>query len=414
MRQVDLERPLEARALQEIERSLYNKLRAHHLSDAFIERCLGDAVQRGLVDYLHALEEGTVVENRDAFIVWAGFCRAIDELRREARYGDGTVAEAIIDGGGLSGPGIEELAIEHLQAEQLRDAVRQLPLEEQTALSLYYFKGLSAAAGARALHLSERSFRRRLQSAIGNISALLGIEVPDRDSTLAIEIGLAAWVCLRGGGVPAGQGPVEQALAALTNLRDFVSWAFGRFRDLLAGATASGSGEKVAALAGGPMGKFAGGCLGTVALCALSGVIGSGVGGVDVLTHRHLDRPPAQHRSASRFASAPSARRLDSPRVAPPSGQSGSIPGARPAPSGSTRTDRRVRISQARRQAKEQVEAQASGIARAGDDSTSPPQSSGSGTPEVTEAVTPPPSEPPGSGSTGEEAQANQQFGAFK
>ena len=86
MNKAELERPLEAEALREIERSLYGKLKAHRLSDSFIERCsAGSGAKRGLVQYLRAVEEGTEIDNRDAFVVRAAYWWAIDELRREAR-----------------------------------------------------------------------------------------------------------------------------------------------------------------------------------------------------------------------------------------------------------------------------------------------------------------------------------------
>jgi hypothetical protein len=46
----EADRPLKPGALKEIERSLRSRLRAYDLSNAFIERSLEDALQKGLVD----------------------------------------------------------------------------------------------------------------------------------------------------------------------------------------------------------------------------------------------------------------------------------------------------------------------------------------------------------------------------
>jgi hypothetical protein len=115
MRQTEFERPLQAEALREIERSVYGKLRAHRLSDSFIARYGEEAVQKGLVEYLRARERGVEIDNRDAFVVQAAFRRAIDELRRETRQLDGTAVEAILESGRVSSPPSEELAVEEVR-----------------------------------------------------------------------------------------------------------------------------------------------------------------------------------------------------------------------------------------------------------------------------------------------------------
>lgn len=300
MSHVDLERPLEAAALREIERSLHGKLKAHRLSDAFIERCGEEALQKGMIEYFRAVKDGVAVENRDAFIVDAAFKRAIDELRREARRSEGTAVEALLESGGVAAPPTDEVAIDYLQAEELHEAMETLSPEDRQVLSLYYFEQRSAEDSAHVLHLSERSFRRRLKKTINALSEHLGVELPEQGSDLAIEIGLVAWVSLRGARVAVSQGPLEHLFGAVDSVRHSASSALEQIRDLLTRTTASGSSEKISALASGPVGKFTGGCLGTVALCALTGIIGPGVGGVDVIGGSNAGRPPAQHRVARR------------------------------------------------------------------------------------------------------------------
>jgi RNA polymerase sigma factor (sigma-70 family) len=269
MRQTELKPTLRAEALGEIERSLYGKLKAHRLSDSFIERCAEEAVQQGLIEYLRALGEGVEVANRDAFAVRAAFCRAIDEFRREARQADSAAVEAILESGRLAAPATEEIAIEYLAAEELHEAIDTLPAEKRQALSLHYFEQLSDRRSAEILYCSERTFRRVLAKALGDLSRRLGVPAPEPGSNLAIEVGLVAWVSLRGGQVAISHGPFEQLAGGIDGARDGASWLLERLRDLATRLTASGASEKIGAVASGPAGKVAGGCLGAAALCVL-------------------------------------------------------------------------------------------------------------------------------------------------
>lgn len=299
MNWTQLDKPLKAESLREIELSLYGKLRAHRISDSFIDRCGEDALQRGIVEYLRVVKEGVSVRNPDAFIVDVAFKRAVDELRREARL-QSAVAESAIDDR-AEPPDTEEMAIADVLVHELRQAIDALSPEEQQVLSLYFFEQRSAEAGAQLLHLSERSFRRRLKDAIAALSERLGVEIPDPGSGLAIEIGLVAWVSLRGARVAIRQGPLE-------HLASMVSWLWERLGELVTRTTASGASERAGPLASGPAGKVVGGCAGTLAICALTGVVGPGVGGVDVLgnhnpTSVHHRQPPPKTHSRAPVAS---------------------------------------------------------------------------------------------------------------
>jgi RNA polymerase sigma factor (sigma-70 family) len=298
MSRIELERPLQAEALREIERSLYGKLKAHRLADSFVERVGEDAVQKGWIEYLRAVREGVEVENRDAFIVQAAFRRAIDELRREARQSDGAALEGILESGRLAAPASDELAIEHLAAEELHQAIETLPAEERQALSLHYFEQLSDQRSAEILYCSERTFRRRLAKALGDLGRRLGVPAPEPGSELAIEIGLVAWVSLAGARVVPSGRFFDQLIAVGDSVRGAVASASDRGRETATRLLSSGASEGIGAAASGPLGKAAGGvCAGALAACALTGVIGSGVGGVDLVGGGHAANP-SQHRAA--------------------------------------------------------------------------------------------------------------------
>jgi RNA polymerase sigma factor (sigma-70 family) len=297
MSRIELERPLQAEALREIERSLYGKLKAHRLADSFVERVGEDAVQKGWIEYLRAVREGVEVENRDAFIVQAAFLRAVDELRREARQSDGAALETILESGGLAAPASDELAIEHLAAEELHQAIETLPAEERQALSLHYFEQLSDQRGAEILYCSERTFRRRVEKALRMLGYRLGVPAPEPGSELAIEVGLAAWVSLAGARVVPSGRLLDPLIAAGDTVRGTVASVFDRGREAAARLLTSGASEGIGAAASGPLGKAGGVCAGALAACALTGVIGSGVGGVDLVGGGHAAHP-SQHRTA--------------------------------------------------------------------------------------------------------------------
>ncbi|HET7444528.1 MAG TPA: sigma-70 family RNA polymerase sigma factor [Solirubrobacterales bacterium] len=322
----ELDRPLEADALREIERAIRGKLKALNLSDSFIERSIEDAVQKGLVEYLRAVERGEAVENRNGFVVRAGFCRAIDDLRREAKQADGAVVEAIIDSGGVAEPPTDEVAIDYMQAEQLREAVGRLSPEEQQVLSLHYFEEKTAEASAAALFCSERTYRRRLKQALRKLGGMLDAPVPEPGSELAIEIGVIVWVGLRGAEVALSRGPLDQLLAAAEAVHDRLAWVADRARDLAGRSGSNGGSERIVALASSGPGKAVGTCL-AACLLAVGGaeLVGVGVGG----TSHHADRP-----AASRHVTAKPAEHKPQLVTAPP------VPAPSPSTASSTKSSR--------------------------------------------------------------------------
>jgi RNA polymerase sigma factor (sigma-70 family) len=316
VRQAD--RALRPGALEKIERSLRAKLKAHDLSVAFIERSLEDALQKGLVEYLRVLDRGEVVENPAGFIVQASFCRAIDELRQEARHADGVVIDALIESGGVPEPSTDEVAIDYLQAQELHEAVSHLSPEEQQVLRLHFFDEKSAGASAEALFCSETTYRRRLDNAKKKLGELLGAPAPEPGSQLAIELGVVLWVSLRGANVALAQGPLEQLVGIVHRAQDAAAWGAGRVRDLAARFGSGGGGEKLTALAGSGPGRVVGTC---VAACVLA------VGGAELAgVGQGGDHHPAQVRRAHRHKEAKKSPRPERVVVASP------IPAPEPAP----------------------------------------------------------------------------------
>lgn len=303
MRPAELDRPLDAEALETIERRLHGKLRAHRISEAFIARHGEDALQQGLAEYTRALERGTEIANPGGWVVRTAYRRAIDELRREIHEEDGGAIEAVAIGGGVHSP-TEEEALDRIEAEQVRSAVPTLSLEQRQALSLSFFEELTTREAAGALGCSEPTFRRRRDAALRVLRERFGIAAPEPGDQQAIEIGLAAWLSLSGARVVPLRGPLDQIVAAAEAVRGGAAAATDRARDLLARFLSSGGGD-VSAAAGGSLGKTAGACAGALAACALSGVVGPGVGGIDVIGGGQRGEPQAPKRATAPARPAP-------------------------------------------------------------------------------------------------------------
>lgn len=400
IRSVELERPLEAEAMRDIERSLRARLRAHRLSDSFIERCYEDAVQRAWLDYLHALEEGVEVDNPGAFIANAAFCRAIDELRHESHEARGAEIDALLASERFAARAAEEVALDRLAAEELHTAIGTLPAEERQILSLHYFEQLTDRRASETLYCSESTFRRRRQRALRHLGLRLGLTAPEPGSELAVEIGLAAWVCLEGGSVALRGGALGRLASLADGARDATGWLLDRARELASPLTASGAGERLGSLAGAQATRVLAGCAGAAAVCVAGGVIVTGVGG------------GAAHHPAARPHPGREARTASSPLPTEPAETGPRAASAGPSSRPASRGQRRRRAREAERR---QVKAQTSGIARAGAEAKAPATGAESATAPAGEATI---VSPPGGGSSPasavEEEQAERQFGAFR
>lgn len=297
------ERSLDADQLRAISAALPGKLRAHQVSEAFIDRYTEELVQQALAEYARACEQGQAIDNPGGWIVNTAFLRAIDQMRREEREGSPLAAEAALEvTDGTSAPPDEE-AIRHIEAEQLHRAIRKLSVPQRQALSLYYFEERSTREGADALGWSEPTFRRRRNAALRALRERFGVikPVPQQGDRTAIEVGLAAWLSLAGAQGHAGR-VTDQLVAIANSVRGGVTGLADRVRDFAARLFSSGGGEGIVNAASGPVGKTAGVC-GAAAAAAMcvTGVIGPGVGGIDLL---HEGSATKSHPAHERMAHA--------------------------------------------------------------------------------------------------------------
>jgi RNA polymerase sigma factor (sigma-70 family) len=299
------EHSLDADQLRAISAALPGKLRAHQVSETFIDRYTEELVQQALAEYVRACERGQAIDNPGGWIVNTAFRRAIDQLRREEREGIAPLSiEAALEvTDGTSVPPDEE-AIRHIEAEQLHRAIRKLSVPQRQALSLYYFEERSSRQGADELGWSEPTFRRRCNAALRALRERFGVieTVPQQGDRTAIEVGLAAWLSLAGAQGHAGR-ITDQLVAAADSVRGGITSLADRARDLAARLLSSGGSEGIVNAAGGPIGKTAGVC-GAAAAAAMcvTGVIGPGVGGIDLLHEGSAPKSrPAHERPGTRI-----------------------------------------------------------------------------------------------------------------
>lgn len=385
--------PLDVDQLRAIGIGLRGKLRALQISESFIDRNGEDLIQQALTEYTRAIDQGRKIENPGGWVVHTAARRAIDQLRRESREAGHVPDEIVAGAPDYTSTPPEDEAIQHVQVEQLHQAISHLSVSQRQALSLYYFEEKTTRESAEALGWSEPTFRRRRDSALSALRKRFGVTVPEFD------VGLAAWLSLTAG-VGTFSRLTDPVVAAADSVRSFATATVDRGRDLVVRLLSSGGGE-TAIGASAPVGRAAGICAAAVVACATTGVIGPGVGGFDLVERQNNTSPVEKQRTV-----AP-ARPSPAPRIAAPEPPTRSNPNQTPKAntSGSSRRDsggsstREERTGQARRDATSQFGVE-SGAA--------PPASSTQAAPAPPASTSPPASS---SSAPSPSQAANDQFG---
>ncbi|MGN6274702.1 MAG: sigma-70 family RNA polymerase sigma factor [Solirubrobacterales bacterium] len=285
-------------------------LRARRFDEGLIDRCADEAIGQSIVELS---EKGKIIDPVP-WVVQRAVWRSIDVLRREEREAPGIKPVDEL-GDVLEAPSVplEEKVLGHVEAEFLYQALGTLPADQRRALKMYYFQELSTREGARKLHWSEPTFRRRLKAALKTLRDRFGIEDLEQGDALAIEVGLLAAASISRD-PSAFNRVVDQIVGGFDEMRHLVGHAAARVRDLLARVVSSGGAETATAgPAGGAIGRIAGGCAATLGICLGTGIIGPGFGNIDLL------HPDGGHKSSVPVVRAESVHR-STPRVvvAPP------------------------------------------------------------------------------------------------
>lgn len=281
---------LDAEQLEAVRLALREKLRHHyHQTDSFIEDKADEMVDQAYIELAEACERGAEISSPIGWLITTAVRRAIDAARRDGRelFGDG--AELIIETAEDEAPTTEALAVGDLAAVEIHNAVAELPADQQQALALYYWEGLTTRQAAEAMHLSNpMTFMRRRDAALTALKDRLGIEPDDTiEKYLAIEAGFAAWVLMAAtssGTLAAFLNPAvaaaDAARAAVASIPGRIASIPGKIREIGTSAASSGSSEAI----GGAVSSGSAGALARVAsVCAVSAaaaICGAGAVGI--------------------------------------------------------------------------------------------------------------------------------------
>ncbi len=307
------------------------------------------------------MARGERIENPGGFLVDVAYKRAIDALRKESADPELDELEAASS---LPDPSVadpsEELEHEEVRS-QVYEAISHLEGEERQVIALVYFEGMSGRESAGPLGVSETTALRRLRSASAKLREWLpaieegsfcaeaapqlralaagtaeGLEVTQaklhlencaacretmaRREAFGFEVGLAAWLSLSS--AASAQARLGDRLAGLAEAaRHAIAAALDRARELALRLTGSGGAEAAGGAGSAALGKAAAGaCATAAAVCAVTGVIGPGIGGISL--SRAATRPRRRRRAAPGRARAPAQARSSpverTPIVAPP------------------------------------------------------------------------------------------------
>jgi len=324
-RRVGGEVGLSPEVLRGADLALRHKLR-RRFSAHFVDRQSDDLLAQAAKEYAVALERGDAIHNPGGFIVDVGYKRALDALGKEKRTPAlDDIDEAISLADPHSPQPLQELEQKE-ERSQLYEAVSHLEPEERRVIALVFFEGLSGREAARPLGTSESTSLRRLRSAQTKLREWLpaieegrfceeaapqlrafsegiasdqqriqaGLHLRNcascrdalaRHQEFAFEAGLVAWLAAIADH-PHGASVADQAIAVADQVKEWFSGWWGRARDFAFRLLSSGGGDAVAGPSGAPLAKTVAVC-GTAVVCAVTGVVGPGVGGVNVIGGRH-------------------------------------------------------------------------------------------------------------------------------
>jgi RNA polymerase sigma factor (sigma-70 family) len=301
--------------LEEARRGFIQFLRRKRFSPQFIASHGDDLFATAALEYSRKVAEGEEIDSPAGWLITCAWRRTKSLLEAEGRSPQivsTDKAEAIEDELGRTP---EDVTLDEDRLRKVQEAVDQLSVEEQRLLELAYFEGMAVREAARELHWHPSKAQRCHEAAREHLHQLLGVDSLDE---LEIIIGLAAYISLAEKAsaphLPAGAEAVADAIGR------GVGHGWARAQDLARRLPFGGGAEPSATAAiGSSAGRAAGVCATAAIACLASGVVGPGVGGVNLI-------------GGGGGASAPAAKQrkvADTPRVAP------LTPRTNPAPSSS-------------------------------------------------------------------------------
>ncbi|MGE0067358.1 MAG: sigma factor-like helix-turn-helix DNA-binding protein [Solirubrobacterales bacterium] len=357
---------------------------------------------------VRAMARGVEIEDPVGWTITCAYRRTGHMLEAQSVRPSEVSIEKLVDVADVTAPTPEELAEDEDRWRKIREAVAKLDDDQRRLIALTYFGGMSVREAARSLDWHSSKAQRCHESALRALRRRLPVRSSDE---LEIATGLAAWLTFdasTGFHLPAGfEAMVDKASDGAGSL-----WS--RAQDLTR-RLPFGGGDTAAALGSSGVGRSIGACAAAVGIVCFAGagaVVVSGIeaGGTDspaTVDKRERIAPTTEREEPSAGFTASSATNADA------SANEGT-PAEKPVSKRERRRAARAAKASAQRAETKQVEQQTSGIARAAGEATPESSAPSAAVSESggEEAVVVTPSG--GEASPAAEAQAKQQFGAFK
>lgn len=276
-------------------------LRRKRFSPQFIYRHAEDLFGQAALEYSRKLAGGVEIENPPGWLIECAWRRTKSQLEAESHSPRVVSTEKSGPLADESSHDPEDVLLDEDRARKLREAVAQLSVNQRQLLAMSYFEGFTVREAGRRLHWHSSKAQRAHEGAKERLYELLGVESIDE---LAIEIGLAAYLSLaveRSDGLTLPPG-IE---AAVEMIGRGASSAWARAQELARRLPLGSGAEPSTGAALGSAGRAAGVCATAALACLASGVVGPGVGGVNLLGGEH-GKPPAKSRQAVAATRQPS------------------------------------------------------------------------------------------------------------
>lgn len=356
-------------------------------------------------EMVRAMAQGAEIEDPVGWTITCAYRRTGNYLDAKSVRPSEVSIEKFVDLADSTAPTPDELAEDEDRWRKIREAVAKLDADQRRLIALTYFGGMSVREAARSLGWHPSKAQRCHESALRALRRRLPVRSSDE---LEIATGLAAWLTFdasTGLHLPAG---LE---AVIDKTGEGAGGLWSRAQEL-ARRLPFGGGDTAAAIGGSGAGRAVGACAAAVGIACFAG---AGAIVVPDLANNGKDRPAAVEK---REPTAPVVERepIDLP-VATTENSSTETAGNQPVEKRTAERQRRRAAAAAKASAQraeaDQVEEQTSGISRAA--SEAPPESSGASA-AATESGSAETLVVPSGGeaSPAAEAQAEQQFGAFK
>ncbi len=295
---------LSPRELEAAELGFRRLLRSRRFPSAFLIRHTADLLAQARLEYARHIAAGDEIENPTSWIIHCAWRRTQNLLEHQRRKPPPIVIE---EGEEFrsSSPGPEEEVVQEDRYRRLQAAIGHLTAEERKVIALTYFEGMSVREASRALKWDKSKGDRRHHAALEHLRELIGAK--DMEA-FQIEIGIAAYASLA---AERQTGPLASAAHAVGDgiaaLLDRVQETARRL--LLGGAADPGIGT-----AAGAVTRTAGACGALAVACLATGVVGPGVGGIDVIAHH--SRP--SHATVRRHAAPEASPQRTEPLIEAP------------------------------------------------------------------------------------------------